>query len=955
MRSIVREKGFRVFFWTVIAIGLLFSARQILFAVPCKNYRPLVINEFMATNGTGLADEDGDYSDWIEIYNCSNRSVNLAGWSLTDNPNQVEKWAFPEVILGGGEYLVVFSSGKDRRSIEPGTSLHTNFRLSKGGDYLALYSPNSRRFIDAASLQYPEQFRDISFGLYGDGSTYGYLVAPTPGGPNDETLAREGVVAPVEFSVERGFYDAPFRLELSTATFDATIRYTTDGSEPTQDYGEIYSGPITIDTTTVVRGLAFKPNFLSSYMNAHTYIFLDDVLTQPVDPPGFPNTWGNHENGDPVLADYEMDPEVVSGLGDLDMARSALKAIPTLSLATDVQNLDIYANTKERGEEWERPVSVELIYPDGERQGAQINAGIRIQGGVGRSTIIPKHSFRLFFKGKYGATKLEYPLFPDSPEGSFDTLVLRAGMNRSYAGKIREPRVHLRLATYTRDEWLRASQIAMSGVGSHGVFVHLYINGLYWGLYNVVERPDASFSSSYLGGEKEEWYAVNHSGPISGSGDRFAKLHELAGEGGLEDPEKYAAIKQYLDIPRFIDYIIVNFYSGNEDWALTNWYAGVQNPGGTVKYFSWDGEWTWIEGGWLYSTPPGGRIIKTEVLFNALMQNPDFRMEFADRMYKHLFNGGALTDANSQARWIEINRPINLAIIGESARWGDVRYEPPITREDWLKAYDDVLAQMDGNVAKWVALTREAGYYPPIDPPSFNQHGGLVRPGFELTMTAPEGTIYYTTDGSDPRLPVTGVVARTASVYGSPIVLTATTQIKARALAGDTWSALHEATFRVSDYEGPLRITEIMYNPLGGAEYEFIELKNLGDIELDLSHMSFEGITFSFPVGTVLPAGEFMVLVRNPAAFSERYPTVSIGGTYQGKLSNGGEEIVLKDSQGRVFISIPYDDENGWPVSPDGRGDSLVFVNLGGDPYDPRNWRASPDLYGAPGADDLAP
>jgi hypothetical protein len=697
--------------------------------------------------------------------------------------------------------------------------------------------------------------------------------------------------------------------------------------------------------------MAYKPDFLSSPVGTHTFIFLDSVLSQPENPPGFPSAWGTHKSGDQVIADYEMDPEVVYEPSSSNLIRDGMKSIPSLSLVTDVRNLDIYANTEGRGKAWERPVSVELIYPSSERTGFQVDAGFRIQGGVGRSTVIPKHSFRLFFKGQYGATKLEYPLFPDSPVQSFDTVTLRAGMNRSYAGKLREPRVDLRLTTYTRDQWLRASQIAMSGLGSHGIFVHLYIDGLYWGLYNVVERPDASFLASYLGGEKEEWYSVNHTGTISGSGDRFDTLHRLASAGGLEDPEKYATIKQYIDTRHFIDYVILNFYSGNEDWGLTNWYAGVQNPGGKVKYFSWDGEWTWIDGGWLYSSPPGGRVIQTEVLLNALMQPPDFRTEFADRMYEHLFNDGALTDASSRARWIEINEPISLAIVGESARWGDVRYETPITRGDWLKAYEDVLAQMDGNAAKWIELTREAGYYPKIDPPTFNQHGGLVVPGFKLTMTAHEGTIYYTIDGSDPRLPATGVVAPDVMVYDAPVVISTTTNVNARVLTGDTWSALHQATFRVREYEDDPRITEIMYNPPGGDDYEYIELKNPTDLALDLSRMSFEGIIFFFPTGTILPPGEMIVLARDPAAFADRYPDVTVGGAYQGKLSNKGEVISLKDAQGKTLISVPYDDENGWPISPDGRGDSLVFVVPDGDPQNPKNWRASENSGGSPGAD----
>jgi hypothetical protein len=166
-----------------------------------------------------------------------------------------------------------------------------------------------------------------------------------------------------------------------------------------------------------------------------------------------------------------------------------------------------------------------------------------------------------------------------------------------------------------------------------------------------------------------------------------------------------------------------------------------------------------------------------------------------------------------------------------------------------------------------------------------------------------------------------------------------------------TWSALHEAIFSVVDQPSQIHFSEIMYNPIGGGAYEFLELKNTGDRKVDLSNMTIEGIRFSFPNTPPLPAGELIVLVRDPIAFAERYPEVNIGGIYEGQLSNGGERITLKDHQGQVLISIEYDDENGWPVSPDGRGDSLVPVNLDGDINNPENWRASTHLYGSPGAD----
>ena len=778
----------RLLFAVIVLAGLWLSAGQVFPGTCGRDLDAPIINEFLAANRAGMADQDGDPEDWIEIYNPGRRAVNLAGWSLTDDPSRPRKWTFPDVALGSHAYLLVFASGKDRRPAQPGSELHTNFKLSQRGEFLGLYDVLGQlasTSADPGGDEFPEQFQDVSYGRYrnqeGDSVApwaYGYLATPTPGQPNDETLLWSGLVAPVRYSRERGFYQVPFALGLSTTTPGAAIRYTTDGSEPTETHGTAYSGPIAVATTTLVRAAAFKPGFKASPVGTHTYIFLDQVLAQPQDPPGFRKTWGGYQ-GSPVMADYEMDPRVVNDPRYSNVIKEALQSIPTLSIVTDMQSLhDLYANPRWKGRAWERPVSVELLDAPGHRQGFQINAGLRIQGELGRFEFMPKHSFRLFFRGEYGAGKLEYPLFPGSPVEEFDTLILRGGVNRSYAGW---PESEQKSTAYTRDEWLRASQIAMSGSGSHGIFVHLYLNGLYWGLYNVVERPDDSFLSSYLGGPKDDWQAINHgevishSGTLGNSSDRFKTLHRLAGEGHLEDPEKYAAIQTYLDIPHFVDYLILNWYAGNLDWAFNNWYAGVQRSSGQVRYFAWDGERTWYDGAEIYMglDEYNGQPNLVKPLFEALLENPDFRMELADRLYKHLSHDGALSDANSQARWISINNAIEQAIVGESARWGDTREDRPITQEDWFKARDDVLAQMEGNAARLIALARQAGYYPAVDPPAFDRRGGQVTTGFKLAMRVPSlkaGTIYYTTDGSDPRCQVTGAVSAHANRYSDPNV-----------------------------------------------------------------------------------------------------------------------------------------------------------------------------------------
>ncbi|MDH3676304.1 MAG: CotH kinase family protein, partial [Anaerolineae bacterium] len=714
--------------------------------------------------------------------------------------------------------------------------------------------------------------------------------------------------------------------------------------------------------------------------------FADGVLQQPANPPGFPTTWGVHNRnvlayvkGTPVIADYEMDPDVVNDPRYSPTFVDDLKSIPSLSIVTDVENLEIYANPRQRGRIWERPVSVELIDPRLYQQGFQIDAGLRLHGGVGRNEAVPKHSMRLFFRGEYGATKLEYPLFPDSPVQTFETLVLRAGTNRSYAGRYNSQH---HLTTYTRDEWARRTQLAMSGVSPRGRFVHLYLNGLYWGLYNLVERPDSAFTAAYFGGQEEAWYVRDQDGSVSGSlNETVLTLILMAmetGSAGFENPQIYSMVKSSLDTSQFSDYMILNWYIGNNDWPYNNWIAAVRNPEGRLQFFVWDAESIFKRGAeirlqGLHGGPPTLDALRTMTalelekeyesnpiayVFLALMANDDFKMEFADRVFTHLFNDGALTEARAQARWRQLNAIIDRAIVGESARWGDARYETPIVREDWLNAIDVVLAQMEGNDAKLVALMREAGYYPPIDPPAFSPHAVLVETGFELTMMAPtpdSTEIYYTTDGSDPRLEVTGQISPSAIAYRTPIVLSSTTHIKARALKGDIWSALNEATFTTAGDIGQLQITEIMYNPPGGSDYEYIELKNVGLTPVRLAGATFEGIDYTFPIATpLLASGEFIVLASNSAAFTERYPDVSLSGAFQAQLSNGGEEITLRDIQAKVIIAVNYDDELGWPISPDGLGDSLVLVSPEGDPNDPRSWRASTNLYGSPGTDDPA-
>jgi hypothetical protein len=214
-----QKKVHQFSFWLIIGLVFLITGGYSLLKMVDWTASPLVINEFVASNGSGLTDEDGDYSDWIEIYNRSQRPVNLSGWYLTNNADQPDKWPFPDVVLGSHDYLVVFASGKNRIQTSPGTALHTNFKLSRQGEYLALYSVLENRLADVISFQ-GDHFQDISFGHSPDDQGLAYLVRPTAGEENDEVLAWVENLAPAG-SPEQALAQASFEADPSPPISDA--------------------------------------------------------------------------------------------------------------------------------------------------------------------------------------------------------------------------------------------------------------------------------------------------------------------------------------------------------------------------------------------------------------------------------------------------------------------------------------------------------------------------------------------------------------------------------------------------------------------------------------------------------------------------------------------------------------------------------------------------------------
>src|SRR5690606_26571293 len=185
------------------------------------------INELMSSNANSITDEDGDYSDWIELYNGSDVEVNLVGYGLSDDLDESMKWVFPETILQPGEFLIVWASSKDRKQDK--VALHTNFNISANGEEITLATPDGVVIDMTPSVSIPT---DFSYGRQSEESKlFHFFSIPSPGAPNNAS-GFEAPLDPPVFSLDGGFYSAPFDLNLTASDPDAVIIYTLDGSMP---------------------------------------------------------------------------------------------------------------------------------------------------------------------------------------------------------------------------------------------------------------------------------------------------------------------------------------------------------------------------------------------------------------------------------------------------------------------------------------------------------------------------------------------------------------------------------------------------------------------------------------------------------------------------------------------------------------------------------------------------
>ena len=922
-----------------------------------------------------------EYADWIEVLNTGAAAVDLSNYSLTDTTSNPAKYVFPAgTSLAAGAALVVVA---DNRTAPAGASWrHALFNLSAGGEYVGLYN-NSGTLVDSLSPGYPAQNPFHSWGRDPATSEWGYLRQATPGQANSGPWQAAQALAPV-ISVPGGFYTSTVTLSMSTATVGGTIRYTADGSEPTPTTGLAYTAPINLGFISdrighVIRARTFAAAQVPSPVITSTYLINQNaaIRTAPA----------VLLSGDPGTTFYK--PAGILAIQGGTYNDNIWTAVRPADYNIPVGDGRL-TDPDSRSRPYERPAYLEYYYPDN-RAGLREAIGLRVSSSPysrprlvlndppsktlwdANSTLKP--SFNVFFRSDYGNASINYPLIPETEVREFSEFRLRAGKN-----DIGIP--------FIRDEFIRRLWTDMGHEGTVGTFTSVYINGFFKGYYNLVERIREAFMQTHHRSTAD--WDVNYIGVFeNGDSTHWNTVLQPRLNADLTVKANWDALLQVLDINNVADYFLLNTYTAMWDWPHNNWaMARGRSATGLWRCYVWDAEGGFNMGGKgpnyqtlnldLLTAGAGNNSTPLPVMFRRLMTSPEFRLLFADRVQRHLFNSGAVTDARMGTRrsttQAEVAPLMAIANLTPDTAWFTSWTNATTGRRATLFPNGSVHGQLrDPNQDTNLSDT----LWPITLPPVFNQHGGTIVAGFNLSIShsAPAGSpIYYTTDGSDPRN-WGGSVAAAALTYSAPVTLpgsSVTVKTRVRHATTNEWSPLTEARFAQATVRASAAntvIAEVMYNPpplttaettagfLDEQDFEYIVVQNIGSAPIDLSALRFQlGVTFKFDITTrpVLDPGARTVIAKNAAALSLRYGSginAVLGGEYFGNLSSSGEAVRLETTANATVIkAFAYSDQPPWPSQADGNGSALMLVNPAANPDHslPASWTASPALGGSP-------
>jgi uncharacterized repeat protein (TIGR02543 family) len=792
-------------------------------------------------------------------------------------------------------------------------SMHTNFKISATGETLVL-TDNSGNICD--SVETGVIPADMSLGRQPDGEqNWVFFAESTPYSSN--TTVGKVFADSVIVSQNGGFYNSAFNVSLSCNSTNAVIRYTTNGSDPVES-SQQYTTPLSITKTTVIKAGAFEDGLLPGKISTNTYIINEK------------------------------------------------STLPVISIATDPDGFfsdskGIYVDANDNEESWERKIHIEFYEPDG-TLGFSVDAGARIQGKSAAG--FPQKALSIFVRGRYGYDAINYKIFPDLPINEFKSLILRNSGNDWMFTMFRDGLTSSLFTGIDLDTQAYRPAIA-------------YINGEYWGIHNIREKHNEEYFESHHGADpdnidllKPYWRVERPDGAILLEGDyeHYDAMLDYMADHDLSIEKHYNYIETQIDIPVYINYLILEIFGDNKDWNGNNiklWRPRTD-----------DGKWRWLpwdldcafgglydlgatrgvnnefgfntlafatdpRGGWPYQ--PWTTFILRKLLENQSFEN-DFINRFSDCLNSFLQNHIVMQKIHDVKSTIEPEMPNHIA------RWGSTNRA--------IKSMDDWYSRVRGVEEFGETRADSIRFY---ITEKFNLSGSA-----QITIDTPQpgtGTIRINTLPLD-EFPWSGTYFKDVPVritakpaYGyrfagwSGIAAQDSISIDVNVNDNLTLTAHFEAA---KDVSGPIVINEINYNSSTDFNPEdWVELYNTSTEKIELSGWVFkdedDAHKFVFPDNTVIEPDDYIVLCRDKSLFHQMFPDIEkyIGDISFG-LSGRGELVRLYNAMGELVNSLTYDNNPPWPEAADGRGSTLELLNPSLDNILPGNWAPSIS-HGTPG------